>query len=467
MATDPASGDQPLGFWRILAFGAVQLPLGMIGLPIAIYLAPLYSGQMQLSLQLIGITLILARLSDFITDPLVGVLSDRWRPKIGRRRIWLIFGAVAMMAGVHMLFRPEPGVGIVYFGLAVALVYLGYTLILLPYQAWAAELSPDYHVRTRISSVSQTFSIIGLIASTVIPAYVLTRPGATSADVMAALSIVIIALLPVCAALAFIFVPEPQAPIRKAPFDIRGALRMLAANRAFLNVTLLVLIATVGEVFRQTITVFFARDVVGVSNIGIVYFMYFVAALIVMPGWVWLAKRIEKHRALTVALTIVALTNAAMFFVPQGGVAVFTALFVLKGACYGAVLMLPHAMVADTADIDTAETLDRQQGLFYAALAMVQKLGYALGSGLPLLLLGAVGYMSAGEQRAEPLFALTISYSLIPCALVLVAALMAWRYSLTADRHSAIRAKIDARIAAESATATRPDAAGDPVPPRP
>ncbi|MFN7272631.1 MAG: MFS transporter, partial [Gammaproteobacteria bacterium] len=84
MATDPASGDQPLGFWRILAFGAVQLPLGMIGLPIAIYLAPLYSGQMQLSLQLIGITLILARLSDFITDPLVGVLSDRWRPKIGR-----------------------------------------------------------------------------------------------------------------------------------------------------------------------------------------------------------------------------------------------------------------------------------------------------------------------------------------------------------------------------------------------
>ena len=83
------------------------------------------------------------------------------------------------------------------------------------------------------------------------------------------------------------------------------------------------------------------------------------------------------------------------------------------------------------------------------------------------LLLGAVGYMSAGEQRAEPLFALTISYSLIPCALVLVAALMAWRYSLTADRHSAIRAKIDARIAAETATETRPDAAVDATPLRP
>jgi Na+/melibiose symporter-like transporter len=227
-------------------------------------------------------------------------------------------------------------------------------------------------------------------------------------------------------------------------------------------VTLLVLIATVGEVFRQTITVFFARDVAGVTNIGIVYFMYFIAALIAMPAWVWFAKRVEKHRALALALGIVALTNAAMFFVPHGGVALFTALFVLKGACYGAVLMLPHAMVADTADIDTAETLDRQQGLFYAALAMVQKLGYALGSGLPLLILGWSGYASAGEQREGPLLALTVSYSIIPCVLVLIAAAMAWRYTLTADRHEAIRASIDARIAAETAAATPAGTDGGP-----
>jgi Na+/melibiose symporter-like transporter len=444
-----ASGreEQQIGLWRILAFGSVQLPLGMIGLPIAIYLAPLYSGQMQLALQLIGISLILARLSDFITDPIIGIISDRWRPKIGRRRVWLIFGSVTMMAGVYMLFRPSPGIDITYFLAAVALVYLGYTMLLLPYHAWAAELSEDYHVRTRISSVSQAFSIAGLITSTLIPAYVQMQPGMTSADVMSALSVVIITLLPLCAALAFFFVPEPEAPIRKAPFSIPKAMKMLGSNRAFLQVTLLVLVATVGEVFRQTITVFFARDVVGVPNIGVIYFLYFLAALLVVPGWVWLAKRIEKHRALALALVIVAATNALMFFVPKGGVYVFTALFILKGACYGAVLMLPHAMIADTADIDTADTLDRQQGLFYAVTAMVQKMGYAAGSGLPLLLLGSVGYVSAGESRAEPLLALTISYSVIPAVLVLIAAYMAWHYTLTEARHRDIRAEIDARMA--------------------
>lgn len=445
--TRSAAIDPAIGFWRIVAFGSVQLPLGTIGLPIAIYLAPLYSGQLDLSLQMIGVALIVARISDFATDPIIGILSDRWRPSIGRRRVWLLFGTVTMLAGVYMLFRPTPGVDILYFLLAVSLVYFGFTLIQLPYNAWAAELSSDYDLRTRISSVSQFFSILGLIISTLIPAYVLMQPGATSADVMAAISTFIFIALPVCAAIAFFLVPEPAAPIRKVPFNLRGAVRMLASNRAFLLVTTVVLIATIGEVFRQTITIFFARDVVGVSNIGIIYFLYFLTALTLVPFWVWLAKRVEKHRALTVALVLVAITNALMFFVPAGGTAIFTALFLLKGTCYGGVLILPNAMVADTVDIDTAESLDRQQGLFFAAIAMVQKMGYALGAGLPLLILGAVGYTSAGETRAEPLFMLTISYSFIPCILVFIAAALSWRYSLTAERHRAIRGEIDARLA--------------------
>lgn len=451
MTAPPSEREQPVGLWRIIAFGSVQLPLGTIGLPIAIYLAPLYSGQLNLSLQLIGMALIIARLSDFIIDPIIGILTDRWRPSIGRRRVWLIFGVIAMLIGVALLFRPSPGVDIVYFTVAVSLVYFGFTLIQLPYNAWAAELSTDYHIRTRISSVTQIFSILGLIVSTLIPAYVLWTPGATSADVMAAVSVFVFATLPLCCALAFFVVPEPAAPHHKAPLGIGAMLRMLRSNRAFLGVTLVVFIATIGEVFRQTITVFFARDVVGVANIGIVYFIYFVAALSLVPFWVWLAKRIEKHRALALALVVVAISNALMFFVPRGGTLMFTALFILKGTCYGGVLMLPNAMVADTVDIDTAQTLDRQQGIFFAAIAMVQKMGFAMGAGLPLLLLGWVDYNSAGESRPAPLFALTVSYSIIPCVLVLLAAALAWRYSLTAARHRAIRAEIDARLAAEVA----------------
>lgn len=437
--------DRPMSRGQILAFGAVSLPVGTIGLPIAIYLAPLYSGQLGLSLQLIGVALILARLADFVTDPLIGLLTDRWRPSIGRRRVWLIIGTAIMMVGVYYLFQPSAEAGIVYFLAAVSVVYLGYTAILLPYQSWAAELSPDYHVRTRISSVTQFFSISGLIISTVIPAYMFSQGEAGSAEVMRAISLFVLVALPICSGLAFFSVREPELPVHKVKLNLPILARMLWSNKAFLRVTLVLFTGTVGEVFRQTITVFFARDVAGVENIGLVYLLYFTAALICVPAWTWLARRIEKHRTLAIALLVVALTNASMFFVGKGQENLFTLLFILKGTCYGAVLLLPHAMVADTVDIDTAETLDRQQGIFYAAIAMVQKMGYALGAGLPLLILGAFDYNSAGETRSEPLFALSVTYSVIPCALVLCAAAIVWGYGLTEERHREIRDRIAAR----------------------
>jgi len=438
--------DRKLRFSTIAALGLVSLPMGAIGLPIAIYLAPLYSGQLEISLGLIGFAMIATRALDLITDPLVGIISDRWRPTIGRRRVWLVIGTAIMMLGIYFLFRPEPGVGIIYFLFALSLVYLGYTTLGLPYAAWGAELSPDYAVRTRIGSTAQFFGIAGLIISTLIPAYVLAQPDTDSRDVMRAVGLFVLVALPITAAIAFFVVPEPKTPKARAPLSFSSSIRLLTNNGPFARITVVVLIATVGEVFRQTITVFFARDVVGVTNVGAVYFYYFVSALIFVPAWLWLANRIEKHRAMTLALVIIALTNAAMFFLGMGQANAFIALFVIKGACYGAVLLLPFAMVADAVDIDTANSLDRQQGLFFAVGAMVQKLGFALGAGLPLIILGALGYNSEGESRAEPLEMLTILYSLAPAALVFLAAWLTWNYSLTAERHREIRAEIDRKM---------------------
>ena len=57
----------------------------------------------------------LARLTDVITDPVMGELSDRWRTRMGRRRPWLLIGPPVMMLGVYQLFMPGEGVGLGYF----------------------------------------------------------------------------------------------------------------------------------------------------------------------------------------------------------------------------------------------------------------------------------------------------------------------------------------------------------------
>ena len=328
---------------------------------------------------------------------------------------------------------------------AVSLAYLGLTTLRLPYTAWAAELSSDYHARTKISSTTQFFAIAGLLASTIIPAILIARYDATSLEIMRAIGWTIIALLPITSAIVYFTVPEPDEPIGTTKFDFKKAAATVLTNGPFMRLTLASLVVTLGETFRQSTTVFFARDVVGVQNIGQVYLYYFIAALIFIPGWSMLARRIEKHRALILALLIVALTNGLMVFLGAGDNVHFYALFVLKGACYGGVVVLPYAMIADTVDVDTAESLDRQQGLFYSVEAMVQKLGSALGAGIPRILLAFVGFNAAGESGTDALFALSLIYSLVPSALVLIAAFMVVGYSLTASKQFELRSQITER----------------------
>jgi len=439
--------DAHVHFRTILAFGTLAFPIGMIALPVAIYLAPLYSGNLGIGLGVVGTALIATRLLDFVTDPLIGIISDRWRPSIGRRRVWLIIGTLTLGGGIYMLFCPPPGINAVYFVVAVSFAYFGLTTVRLPYTAWAAELSPDYHIRTKISSTTQFFGISGLLASTLIPTYLIAEYGASPADIMRAIGWTIIILLPIMSTIVFFSVPEPKAPPKSRNFDFIAAAKMLAANGPFVRLSLAGLVAGLGEAFRQSTTVFFARDVVGLENIGQVYFFYFTAGLIFVPAWAWLAKKIEKHNALILSLLIVATTNGLMYFVSSGDIAAFYTLFILKGLCFGGIVVLPYAMIADTVDVDTADTLDRQQGLFYSVEAMVAKLGSAVGAGLPLILLSIVGYNAAGETDPDALYSITVIYSVFPAAFVLIAAFMVRGYSLTEAKQRELRSQIEQKQA--------------------
>ena len=131
----------------------------MIGLPLSIYLAPFYAGELGLPLAVLGLAMVIARLSDVITDPIIGMASDNFRTRFGRRRIWIPLGIAVLLLGVWQLFNPVPPVGIIYFVAWISVVYLGFTLVQLPYQAWGGELAQDYHGRTRVASVRQAFGL--------------------------------------------------------------------------------------------------------------------------------------------------------------------------------------------------------------------------------------------------------------------------------------------------------------------
>ena len=436
------------GVW---AFGAVALPLSTIGLPLTIYLAPFYAGEMGLSLAALGTAMVLARILDIVVDPFIGSLSDRVNTRFGRRKPWLVAGAAVLIVGMLKLFHPPAGVTLAYFLFWLGVMYVGFSLVQVPHRAWGAELSPQYDERTHISSVRQFFATAGLIVSTLVPAVVLGQKGATSADVLSSLAIMTLVVLPLVVLLNLYLTPD-KALARAASSSVkmgwRAQWRAVRRNGPLRTILLVLFVGFSAETFRQTLTVFYARDVIGVPNLGLIYVYYFISAFIGVPFWRWVAKHTGKHKALAGGMAIAIGTNLGLFFLGRGDVALFTTMFIIKGFCFGALDLLPAAMLADATDVDTAISRKARAGLLFAMAGVVTNFGQAVGQGLSLNALAWVGYRAAGETGESALMSLRVLYALAPSLVLALALLIALRYSLTGARHDRLRLALKRRVQA-------------------
>ena len=167
VTTFPSGSSSSSGFFSS-AF-SVGTFVGFSLFPIAIWLIPFYSEVVGIPLYIIANILLIARFTDVITDPILGQLGDSTRTPIGRRKPWIILGVPLMMLAIYKLFIPGTEVSITYFVIWMMLMYLGSTIIGIPYGAWGAEISPDYHQRSRVVGGREGWTLIGLLISALIP----------------------------------------------------------------------------------------------------------------------------------------------------------------------------------------------------------------------------------------------------------------------------------------------------------
>ena len=439
----------------LLAYGNVALPIAFLGYPLGLFLHPYYATELGLGLAAISTVLLITRAFDFVTDPLMGWMSDRTRSRFGRRRPYIMLGVPITLLGVWKLFFPEPPVDIWYMLIWNTVMYLGWTMITLPWGALGGELSENYLDRARIMSVRQVFTIVGLIGSAGViwlsQQYLgKEKPG----DVLDTLGTIVLVSLPICVLILTLIVPEPQRQMPSVLPSLPRSLRSLFKVGPFRRIIYMALAIVVGEASRHAVAFFFIQDVLGAADrIGQAYTGYFFFGVLAIPMWQWLAKRYGKHRALAVAMINGALTSLGTVALGPGDFAIFFVLFVVKGLSFGAFAYLPLAMIADVVDVDRAMHRQERAGLFFAFQAAVDKVGMAVGLFLALQLLNLAGYDPQGvDTTSLGSMALRIEYAVLPGLFFALATAIIWNYPLTKARHEALIARLKRRDAIAGST---------------
>ena len=116
---------------RILCYSSLYLPVSMALLPVNLYILPFYA-ELGIPLYAMSVIIFAARLSDAITDPLMGVLCDRTKTPWGRRKPWILIGTPLLMLALYKLFLPPAAPTVWYFATWIIALYLAYTIISLP-----------------------------------------------------------------------------------------------------------------------------------------------------------------------------------------------------------------------------------------------------------------------------------------------------------------------------------------------
>jgi GPH family glycoside/pentoside/hexuronide:cation symporter len=438
-------------------YGVANLPTSIVGLPIALYIPTFYSRDLELSLAAVGIILALSRLTDVVTDPLIGILSDRWQTRYGRRKPWMLVGTPLMMASLWMLFVPPEGVTMLYLFVWISALYLSFTLVDLPYRAWGAELSTDYRERSRVTGWREGFGYLGLISALVIPlvmAFALDLPGPRNA--LFGIAVAVVVTLPILIAPALIVVREPPPErLDRKRVTLADGLRIVRGNSAFLRLVACLMFFVTAVSMTASLSFFFVQHVMEepFDRYAIFVLVYYLSSTAAIPIWLRISYRLGKHKTVVLGIIWLSIWSAPIPLLGPGDFGVFFFLMIMKGSSIGALVFLPASMAADIVDLDTLQSGEQRTGLYFSLWGMVNKGAVAIGVLISTNVVAWFGFdpgLDANTPSAK--MSVALLYSLIPAGIALTALPLLWRYPLDEARQREIRRQIEADRVADLET---------------
>ena len=438
---------------------------------------------------LVGLLGALPRLTDAITDPLMGYISDNTKSRWGRRRPYIFFGAIA--AGIIFALLWQLPVGrsemfyFWFFLIGSLIFYLAYTVFATPWVALGYELTPDYHERTRLMGVQ---NVMGQLAYLVSPWFLwfMQHQILFGGDMVKGASglAIIIGIFTICVGiLPAIFLRErytkkeaaqPTSVVEKRveesvtksvetnveefPVGIAGFFKGFAATikfKPFLSLCAATFLVFNGFMlissFQFYVIIFYVfggDQVQGAEFAGWSGTLGAISTFLVIGLTTWLSSRIGKRRAFFVVIGVSILGYALKWFcyTPDNPMLLLIPT-PLMAFGLGGLFTLMGSMIADVCDMDELETNQRREGMFGSIYWWVIKLGMAAALAAGGFLLNATGFDVAlgGNQAAETIFMMRVFDVAIPIVSSALAIWMIVTYPITEEKAHQIRAELEQR----------------------
>ena len=444
----PSSSPPPVPFAQRLTWGAGSLAtISYLNVFTALALYYL-TVVLKMDPALAGWLITLARLIDAFSDPLMGWVTDHTRTAWGRRRPYLLLGAVICGASlpavfaIHTLFPGLPPAGGAVM-IVLVCYSLGFTIFNVPYLTIPVEMTRNRVQRLSLMSYRSAFMMVGALMGTAgAPALVEYLGGDTNADAYQSMGLLFGGLV-----LVFMLIPffgtrsAYTAPLEKQPaLSLWQQVRTVAANRPFVlligaKCSQFVALAVTGG------TTVFLFTVVLKQPFTLLPWLAFATTLTILAGipfWKWCGKFMTKRRGVLIGAGGEALASLTWLLVgPDWSREALIVFLVARGVISGifgsAILLYSQAMWLDAIDHDQERTGLRREGLYTSVYVFVERLGYSAGPLLVGLLLGASGFnpdLAPENQPASAVTAVLICMVAIPVIAQLGMLFFVWLYRL-------------------------------------
>ncbi len=441
----PDGPNDKLSLRLAVGWGLGSLPMSAMFNAVSLLLLTFLIEHVGIAAATVGFLILISKIYDAVTDPLMGVLTDRTKSRWGRRRPYLFLGGLLAGGSFIMIFTvpafDNQNTLLIYVLVALLLNATAYTVFNVPYLTMPAEMTDSYNQRTTLMSYRVSAIAGGQVLSSVLGPIIIAYYGGGLFGHSVMSVVVGVAIIAFCT-LCFWMTHDAKHTTLTTDhsFTFEDQVRLAVENKPFCILLMVKFTQLFGfSIFIAALPLLFTR-ILGLSYVDLATYYLFQAGGTVasQPIWVALSGKYGKLACYFVTSTIFAIVSVSWVFGSAGDPFWFMpARAAMTGIGAGGLMLIGQSLLPDTIEYDFRRTGLRREGIFAGVYTTVEKFSFAFGPATLGLLLGALGWQEARggqqvEQTAQALQAIDIAM-IVPAITLAISCLFLSRYRLSED----------------------------------